>query len=60
MLDVVDGDPLARSHERFLAAVRAGDPAAVPCTAADAAATLAVARACEAALLVEGPVQVGA
>lgn len=42
--------PLSASNDRFLAAVRSGDPAAVACTPADALATLRVARAGEEAL----------
>ncbi len=44
------GEPMHRSVARFLDAVRAGDPAAVPCTPADALQTLRVALACERAL----------
>ncbi len=56
---VLDGTPVRRvaaapalraSIESFLAAVRAGDPALVVCTPADALRTLAVAAAAEAAL----------
>jgi predicted dehydrogenase len=43
--------PFERSIVGFLEAVRAGDPSRVFCTAADAARTLAVAEACERALL---------
>jgi predicted dehydrogenase len=43
--------PFERSIARFLEAVRAGDPGLVFCTPADAAATLAVAQACEQALV---------
>jgi predicted dehydrogenase len=42
--------PFRRSIDRFLDAVREGDPARVFCAPADAARTLAVARACEEAL----------
>jgi myo-inositol 2-dehydrogenase / D-chiro-inositol 1-dehydrogenase len=42
--------PFERSVDRFLAAVRAGDPGLVFCPPADAAGTLAVAAAAEAAL----------
>ena len=42
--------PIDRTLERFLAAARAGEQAAVFCTPADAAGTLAVAVACEEAL----------
>jgi predicted dehydrogenase len=42
--------PFRRSIARFLEAVRERDPARVFCTPADAARTLAVARACERAL----------
>ncbi|HEU5390306.1 MAG TPA: Gfo/Idh/MocA family oxidoreductase [Streptosporangiaceae bacterium] len=45
-----NGHPFERSVGRFLAAVRDRDPAAVACTPADAAATLAVAVAAEEAL----------
>ena len=45
-----DGHPFGRSVRRFLDAVRDRDPAAVACTPADAAATLAVAVAAEEAL----------
>jgi myo-inositol 2-dehydrogenase / D-chiro-inositol 1-dehydrogenase len=44
------GPPFGRSVRRFLDAVRDRDPAAVACTPADAAATLAVAVAAEQAL----------
>jgi predicted dehydrogenase len=44
------GEPMHRSIARFLDAVRAGDPAAVPCTPADALQTLRVALTCERAL----------
>ncbi len=43
--------PFERSIARFIEAVRAGDPELVFCTPADAAATLAVAEACEQALV---------
>jgi len=43
-------EPMTRSISRFLAAVRAADPALVACSPADAARTLAVALACERAL----------
>jgi myo-inositol 2-dehydrogenase/D-chiro-inositol 1-dehydrogenase len=42
--------PFERSIERFLEAVRAGDPSRVFCAPRDAAGTLAVANACERAL----------
>jgi len=42
--------PFERSVDRFVAAARAGDPDLVFCTPADAAETLAVAAAAEAAL----------
>jgi predicted dehydrogenase len=42
--------PFERSVDQFVAAVRAGDPALVFCTPADAAQTLAVAAAAETAL----------
>ena len=45
-----DRPPFERGIERFLDAVRAGEPGRVSCTPADAAATLAVALACEEAL----------
>ncbi len=44
-------DPFERSVNRFIAAVRAGDPDLVFCAPADAARTLAVATAAEAALI---------
>jgi myo-inositol 2-dehydrogenase / D-chiro-inositol 1-dehydrogenase len=44
------GEPMHRSIARFLDAVRAGDPGAVPCVPADALETLRVALACERAL----------
>ena len=50
--------PSVRSVERFLAAVRAGDPAAVACTPAQATASLATALACERALQSGGRVGV--
>jgi len=50
--------PSVRSVERFLAAVRAGDPAAVACTPAQATASLATALACERALQSGGRVSV--
>ncbi|MEV8613007.1 Gfo/Idh/MocA family oxidoreductase [Amycolatopsis sp. NPDC051373] len=43
-------EPFSASNSRFLAAVKAGDPAAVACTPADALATLRVALAGEEAL----------
>jgi myo-inositol 2-dehydrogenase/D-chiro-inositol 1-dehydrogenase len=52
--------PLERSMARFVAAVRDGDKRAVFCTPAEAAATLAVAVACEEALLSGGTVPVAA
>ncbi len=51
--EVVDlrlAHPSVRGMERFLAAARAGDPAAVACTPAQATASLATALACERAL----------
>ncbi|MDA8286125.1 MAG: Gfo/Idh/MocA family oxidoreductase [Actinomycetota bacterium] len=51
--------PLRSSIDRFLAAVRADDPASVPCTPSDALRTLAVARAVEAALVAGTTVAVG-
>jgi len=50
--------PLERSMARFVAAVREGDKDAVFCTPADAAGSLAVAVACEEALLTGGTVAV--
>jgi myo-inositol 2-dehydrogenase / D-chiro-inositol 1-dehydrogenase len=44
-------DPFKRSVDRFVAAVRAGDPDMVFCTPGDAARTLAVATAAETALI---------
>ena len=44
------GEPMHRSIAGFLDAVRAGDPARVYCTPADALQTLRVAHACERAL----------
>jgi hypothetical protein len=46
--------PLERSLERFLAAVRTGDPEAVACTPTAAAETLATALACLAAAQAPG------
>jgi predicted dehydrogenase len=54
------GHPLERSVRRFLDAVRDRDPAAVACTPADAAGTLAVAVAAEQALRTARAVQVEA
>jgi predicted dehydrogenase len=51
--------PAERSMRRFLDAARAGDPAAVVCAPADAAATLTVAVAAERALETGGAVTVG-
>jgi predicted dehydrogenase len=51
--------PLERSMSRFLRAVSEHDPAAVVCTPADAAATLAVAIAAERALETSRAVPVG-
>jgi predicted dehydrogenase len=45
-----ESHPFERSMRRFLSAVAERDPAAVPCTPRDAAATLAVAAAAERAL----------
>jgi myo-inositol 2-dehydrogenase/D-chiro-inositol 1-dehydrogenase len=53
-----DGTPFERSVDRFLAAVRAGDPGHVFCTPADAARTLAVASAAEQALRTGATVRV--
>jgi myo-inositol 2-dehydrogenase / D-chiro-inositol 1-dehydrogenase len=50
--------PIARGVERFLAAARDGDKTAVFCTPRDAAGTLAVVIACEAALETGGTVPV--
>jgi myo-inositol 2-dehydrogenase / D-chiro-inositol 1-dehydrogenase len=50
--------PIARGVERFLAAARDGDKNAVFCTPRDAAGTLAVVLACEAALESGGTVPV--
>ena len=50
--------PLERSMARFIAAVREGDKNGVFCTPADAAGSLAVAVACEEALLSGGTVPV--
>jgi len=50
--------PFERSMRRFLRAVAERDPAAVPCTPRDAAATLAVAAAAERALATAGAVPV--
>jgi predicted dehydrogenase len=47
---VASGDPRVTSVERFLAAARAGDPAAVACTPADALDTLRAVLAAEAAI----------
>jgi myo-inositol 2-dehydrogenase/D-chiro-inositol 1-dehydrogenase len=52
--------PFGRSVRRFLDAVRGRDPAAVACTPADAAATLAVAAAAEQALRTARAVPVAA
>jgi myo-inositol 2-dehydrogenase / D-chiro-inositol 1-dehydrogenase len=54
------GQPLERSVRRFLDAVRDRDPAAVACTPADAAGTLAVAVAAEQALRTARAVRVEA
>ncbi len=51
--------PFERSIDRFLEAARAGDPSRVFCTPADAARTLAVARACEEALATGATVAIG-
>jgi myo-inositol 2-dehydrogenase/D-chiro-inositol 1-dehydrogenase len=50
--------PLERSVDRFVAAARAGDKTGVFCKPADAAGTLAVVVACEAALASAGTVSV--
>ena len=44
-------DARLRTHERFFAAVERGDPGAVACTPRDAFGTLAVALACESAIV---------
>jgi predicted dehydrogenase len=51
--------PIQRGLERFLDAVRAGDPGLVACTVEQAAGTLEVALACERALAGGGRVTVG-
>ena len=51
--------PIRRGMERFLDAVRAGDPALVACPVEAAAASLDVALACERALSAGGRVAVG-
>ena len=51
--------PFERSMRRFLRAVAERDPAAVACTPADAAATLAVAAAAERALETSRAIEVG-
>jgi predicted dehydrogenase len=56
---VASADPRESSLDRFLDAVRAGDPAAVPCTPADALHSLRVALACERAIAEGGTVAVG-
>jgi hypothetical protein len=50
MSAAVSEEPFSASNSRFLAAVKAGDPAAVACTPADALGTLRVALAGEEAL----------
>jgi len=52
--------PLRISLERFLAAVRAGDPAAVACPLVEGVATLEVALACEQAVQSGATVALGA
>jgi predicted dehydrogenase len=52
--------PSVRGLERFLAAARSGDPAAVACTPAQATSSLATALACERALESGGRVNVDA
>ena len=52
--------PIQRGLERFLDAVRAGDPGLVACDVGTAAGTLAVALACERALAEDGRVSVAA
>ena len=49
-VDLHSAHPSRRGMERFLAAARSGDPTAVACTPAEAAASLATALACEQAL----------
>ena len=53
-VDLGSEHPSARGMQRFLAAARAGDPAAVACTPAEATASLATALACEQALTAAG------
>ncbi|HET8805448.1 MAG TPA: Gfo/Idh/MocA family oxidoreductase [Gaiellales bacterium] len=53
-----DAPPIQRGLERFLDAVRAGDPGLVACTVEQAAGTLEVALACERALADGGRVTV--
>lgn len=55
-----DPPPLRTSLERFLAAVRTGDPAAVACPLAEGVATLAVTLACEQAVQSGATVALGA
>lgn len=55
-----DPPPLRTSLERFLAAVRAGDPAAVACPLVEGIATLEVALACERAVQSGATVALGA
>ena len=50
--------PIQRGLERFLDAVRTGDPGLVACTVEQAAGTLEVALACERALAGRGRVTV--
>jgi myo-inositol 2-dehydrogenase/D-chiro-inositol 1-dehydrogenase len=49
-IEFLGDDPFTRSAQRFLEAVRAGDPTQVFCTPRDALGTLRVALACERAL----------
>jgi myo-inositol 2-dehydrogenase / D-chiro-inositol 1-dehydrogenase len=56
----VDAPPIQRGLERFLDAVRAGDPRLVACDVESAAGTLGVALACEQALAGGGRVPVAA
>jgi hypothetical protein len=53
-----DAPPIQRGLERFLDAVRAGDPSLVACDVEAAAGTLEVALACERALAGAGRVAV--
>lgn len=57
-VDLGSEHPSVRGMQRFLAAARAGDPAGVACTPAEATASLATALACEQALTTGGRVSV--